>query len=331
MWNKAANLSTKALGFKAEEAATRDGYGIGLVELAEKNRDVVVLCADLSESTRVDKFAKMFPNRFIQTGVAEQNMMAVAVGLALQGKIPFTSTYAVFSPGRTWDQIRISVCYNQANVKIAGNHTGLTVGEDGATHQALEDIALTRVLPNMTVIVPIDAEEARKVVHAAAEIKGPVYFRLARHKSMILTTQNTPFKIGKATTFREGNDVAIIGAGPIMQAALMVAERLVDKGISTRVINSSTIKPIDEETIVKAARECGAIVTVEEHQVMAGLGSAVAEVVVKSKPVPLEMVGMPNSFGESGKPEQLLTKYRMDADGIMQAVQKVMKRKRMMG
>ncbi len=325
--NKAAYLAVKALGGHAEQAATRDGYGVGLTEIAEHNRQVVALCADLAESTRVDKFAKMFPHRFIETGVAEQNMITVAAGMALQGKIPFASTYAVFSPGRTWDQIRVSVCYNKANVKIAGAHSGVTVGPDGATHQALEDIALMRVLPNMTVAVPMDAEEARKVVHAAAARTGPVYMRLGRAKSPVITTAKTPFAWGKAITLRDGKDVAVIGAGPIMYAALQAADRLIEKGISVRVINSPSIKPIDADTIEKAARECGAIVTVEEHQVMAGVGGAIAEVVVRDYPVPMEMVGMQNTFGESGEPEQLLKKYHLDAEAIMVAIQKAYKRK----
>jgi transketolase len=306
--------------------ATRDGYGKGIVELGEKNDQIIVLCADLSESTRSNGFQSAFPERFIEMGVAEQNMAGVAVGLALNGKIPFAVTYAVFSPGRNWDQMRISSCYNNANVKFIGAHTGVSVGPDGGTHQALEDIALTRVLPHMTVLVPCDAEEARKAVHAAAAIVGPVYIRLGRTPTPVFTTAKTPFFIGKGLTLRNGDDVAIIGAGPIMHTALMAAHNLVEKGISCRVINLPSIKPIDEELIESAARECGAIVTVEEHQVMGGVGSAIAEVVARTYPVPMEFIGMHNAFGESGTPQELLKKYKMDAPAIEAAVHKAMKR-----
>ncbi|MEX0649873.1 MAG: transketolase C-terminal domain-containing protein [Candidatus Andersenbacteria bacterium] len=326
--NKNVHLTSKVFSKDIAEAPTRDGYGIGLVEVGEANENVVVLCADLAESTRSAKFKERFPERFIQVGVAEQNMANVAVGLALNGKIPFASTYAVFMPGRNWDQIRISSCYNNANVKFAGAHTGISVGPDGATHQAMEDVALTRVLPRMTVLVATDMEETRKVVHAAVDLKGPVYFRFARAATPVFTTLKTPFKIGKAQVFHEGSDVAIIGAGPIIHSALLAAHQLVEQGISCRVINSPSIKPIDADTIERAARECRAIVTVEEHQVMGGIGSAIAEVVVKTYPVPIEFVGMQNSFGESGEPAELLKKYKMDTGAIADAVKRVLKRKR---
>ncbi|MEX1997590.1 MAG: transketolase C-terminal domain-containing protein [Candidatus Andersenbacteria bacterium] len=328
MFSKGAHLKRTTLDPDVELIPTRDGYGMGIVELGEKDERIMVLCGDLSESTRSAKFRDAFPQRFIQVGIAEQNMAVVAVGLALQGKIPFISTYAVFCPGRNWDQVRISGCYNNANVKYAGAHTGISVGPDGATHQAMEDIALTRVLPRMTVLVPCDVEETRKVVHAAAKINGPVYFRFARTGTPAFTTDKTPFKIGKATVFREGSDVAIIGAGPIIHSALMAADRLVEKGISCRVINSPSIKPLDTETIERAARACGAVVTCEEHQVMGGVGSAIAEALATSYPVPIEFIGMHNSFGESGEPMELLKKYRMDADAIADAVRRVVKRKR---
>lgn len=329
MFTKTAHLKHNTLSKDVDMAPTRDGFGIGLVELGEKNEDVVVLCADLSDSTRSAKFRDKFPERFIQTGVQEQNMANVAVGLALNGKIPFVSTYAVFCPGRNWDQMRISGCYNKANVKYAGAHSGISVGPDGATHQAMEDIALTRVLPGMTVLVPCDTEETRKVVHAAAEFKGPVYFRFARAGTAAFTTEKTPFKIGKAQVFRDGGDVAIIAAGPIIHSALVAADRLIEQGISCRVVNCPSIKPLDEETIERAARECEAVVTCEEHQTMAGVGGAIAEFLGRSYPVPMEFVGMPNSFGESGEPEELLAKYRMDVEAIIKAVKKVIKRRRM--
>lgn len=328
MLAKNAHLTPKTLHKDIAMAPTRDGYGVGIVEMGEKNPNVMVLCADLTVSTRSAKFRDRFPERFIEMGVAEQNMANVAVGLALNGKIPFVSTYAVFCPGRNWDQMRISGCYNNANVKYAGAHSGISVGPDGATHQAMEDIALTRVLPGMTVLVPVDAEETRKVVHAAAEIQGPVYFRFGRSPSPAFTTAKTPFNIGKAVVFREGKDVAIIGAGPIIHSALLAADQLIEQGISCRVINCPSIKPLDEQTIEQAARDCGAIVTCEEHQIMAGVGSAIAEAVVRSYPVPIEFVGMHNSFGESGEPDQLLKKYRMDTAAIVDAVKRVVKRKR---
>lgn len=328
MISKAANLVSNVLEKDVEQVPTRDGYGQGLVELGHENEQVVVLSADLADSTRAGKFREEHPDRFVECGVAEQNMANVAVGLALNGKVPFVSTYGVFCPGRNWDQIRISSCYNEANVKFAGAHTGISVGPDGATHQAMEDVALTRVLPKMNVFVPADMEETRKVTLAAAEIEGPVYFRFARAASPAFTTEKTPFIPGKALTLREGKDVAIIGAGPIIHEALLAAEMLVEKGISVKVINSASIKPIDEEAIEKVARDCGAIVTVEEHQVMGGVGSAIAEVVARTYPVPIEFIGMQNSFGESGEPAELLKKYRMDKEAIADAVRRVHTRKR---
>ena len=325
---KEAKLKKNYLDKDVEMISRREGFGQGLVELGEKNEQIVVLCADLTDSTKTSPFRERFPERFIQVGIAEQNMANIAVGLSLQGKIPFLATYAVFSPGRNWDQIRISGCYNRANVKYAGAHSGLSVGPDGATHQALEDIALTRVLPRMTVLVPCDAEETRKVTHAAADINGPVYFRYARAATAAFTTAQTPFKIGRAQVFRDGDDVAIIGAGPIVHTALVVADRLVEKNISCRVINSPSIKPLDGETIERAARECKALVTCEEHQVTGGLGGAIAEYTSKTFPVPINFIGMQDSFGESGQPNELLKKYKMDAEAIEAAVLAVVKRKR---
>ena len=326
-FNEAAHLKRNTLSKDVEIVPTRDGYGLGVVEAGEKDERIVVLCGDLTDSTRSGKFKEAFPERYIQMGIAEQNMVVVAAGLALQGKIPFISTYAVFSPGRNWDQVRISGCYNDININLAGAHTGISVGPDGATHQAMEDVALTRVLPRMTVLVPADMEETRKAVHAAIAIDGPVYLRFARSGTPLFTTEKTPFAVGKALVLREGTDVAIIGAGPLIHSALVAADQLIEKGISCRVINSPSIKPLDGDTIEQAARECGAIVTVEEHQVMAGVGSAIAEHVVKSYPVPMEFVGMQNSFGESGEPEELLKKHHMNADAIVTAVTKILKRK----
>ncbi|HSX24742.1 MAG TPA: transketolase C-terminal domain-containing protein [Candidatus Andersenbacteria bacterium] len=326
-FSKDAHLSPLTLHKDIAMAATRDGYGTGVVEAGEAEENIVVLCADLTESTRSLQFKEKFPNRFIEMGVAEQNMAVVAAGLALNGKIPFVATYAVFSPGRNWDQIRISSCYNNLHVIFIGAHAGISVGPDGATHQAMEDISLTRTLPRMTVIVPCDAEEARKAIHAAKDAKGPVYIRLGRSATPKFTSEHTPFTIGKGQIFREGTDVAIIGAGPIIHSALVAAHALDQQGISCRVINMPSIKPIDSELIEQAARECKAIVTVEEHQILGGVGSAIAEVVAQTYPVPIEFIGMHNSFGESGKPEELLAKYNMDTPAIEKAVMKVLKRK----
>jgi transketolase len=298
-----------------------------LIELGEKDERIVVLTGDLAESTRVLEFAKRFPGRFIECGVAEQNMMGVAAGLALTGKIPFISSYAVFSPGRSWDQLRVSVCYSKAGVKVAGAHTGISVGPDGATHQALEDIAITRVLPDLTVIVPCDYLETRKATLALAYKDGPVYFRFGREKTPVMTTNETPFEIGKAEIFRDGVDAVIIGSGPVLYNGLMAAQLLEKEGLSVMVVNNHTIKPIDRKTIAQAAKKCGAVVTLEEHQTMGGCGSAVVEVLAEECPVPVEMVGMPNCFGESGEPNELIEKYGMDVQSVVRAVRKVVNRK----
>ncbi|MFA6132056.1 MAG: transketolase family protein [Patescibacteria group bacterium] len=311
-----------------KHAATRDGFGEGLLEAGKKNKRIVVLSADLTESTRCLPFKTKFPERFIQLGVAEQSMASIAAGLALGGKIPFITSYAIFSPGRNWEQIRTNIALQKTNVKIIGSHAGLNVGADGATHQMLEDIALTRVLPNMTVIVPCDALEARKATLAAATIKGPVYLRLTREPSPVFTKPLTPFKVGRAETFYKGNDATIIAAGPILFEALKAAVNLKQKnGINVRVINCHTIKPLDTKTILAAAKQTGAIVTVEEHMVAGGLGSAVAELLAEHCPVPMEFVGVKDKFGESGKPEELLEKYGLKAKDIMAAAIKVIKRK----
>lgn len=322
------NLNSKIGKTDIEQEPTRKGYGQGLLDLGAMDEKVVVLTADLAESTMVLDFGKKYPERFIECGVAEQNMMGVAAGLALYGKVPFVSSYATFSPGRSWDQLRVSVCYSQANVKIAGAHTGVTVGPDGATHQALEDVAITRVLPNLTVVVPCDSIEARKCTVAVGKIIGPAYFRLGRSKTPIMTTTETPFEIGKAYVMREGKDVAVIASGPVIYNALMAAMDLEKEGVSVMVVNNHTIKPIDKDTIIAAAKKCGAVVTLEEHQIMAGCGSAVCEVLAQNYPVPVEMLGMPNSFGESGQPEELIEKYGMGKGSVINAIKKVLVRKK---
>ncbi len=320
-------LNKKLFDKNIEQLPTRNGYGDALLELGETNKDVVVLTGDLAESTRVIAFAKKYPSRFIECGVAEQNMTGIAAGLALSGKIPFVSSYAVFSPGRAWDQVRVSVCINNANVKIAGAHTGVSVGPDGATHQALEDIAIMRVLPNMVVVVPCDYEESRKATFAGAAHKGPYYFRFAREKTPCITTAATPFAIGKAEIFRKGTDVSIIACGPLVYQALVAAQELSKQGIQCEVINNHTVKPLDAKTLLASVRKTRCAITVEEHQVMAGMGSAVCELLSNTFPVPVEMIGMPDSFGESGTPTELLDKYGMSVKAIKTAIKKVLKRK----
>ncbi len=312
---------------KPETGATRDGYGVGVVQAGEKDSNVIVLCCDLTDSTKSDAFKKKFPQRFFQVGVAEQNMAGIAAGLALSGKVPFIASYAVFSPGRNWDQLRVSVCYSNANVKIMGAHAGISVGPDGATHQALEDIAITRVLPGMTVLVPCDVEETRKAVLAAAAHKGPVYIRFGREKTPLVTVPETPFEIGKAQVLRDGTDVAIIACGSMVYHSLAAARQLEAKNISVAVVNAASVKPLDEETIVSIAAKCGAVVTAEEHQITGGLGEAVAGALGRRHPLPIEFVGMPNSFGESGKPGELIAKYGMDTAAVVAAVERAVGRK----
>ncbi len=320
-------LNKKLFDKNIEQLPTRNGYGDALLQLGETNKNVIVLTGDLAESTRVIAFAKKYPESFIECGVAEQNMTGIAAGLALSGKIPFVSSYAVFSPGRAWDQVRVSVCINNANVKIAGAHTGVSVGPDGATHQALEDIAIMRVLPNMIVVVPCDYEESRKATFAGAAHIGPYYFRFAREKTPCITTLTTPFVIGKAEIFRKGIDVSIIACGPLVYQALVSAQELSKQGIQCEVINNHTVKPLDTKTLLASVKKTRCAVTIEEHQVMAGMGGAVCELFSKKFPVPVEMIGMPDSFGESGTPTELLDKYGMSVKAIKTAVKKVLKRK----
>lgn len=308
------------------EVAIRDGFGQGLLEAGRKNERIVALTADLAESTRVEAFAQAFPNRFFDVGVAEQNLAGVAAGLSLGGQIPFLASYAAFSPGRNWDQIRVSICYSQLNVKIVGAHAGLTVGADGATHQALEDIALMRVLPNMTVVVPADSVEASKATIAIAEHIGPTYLRLSRAKSPVITNAQTPFTLGQAIKLTAGDDVAIFACGVMVAEALTAAKRLANK-LNVTVINVHTVKPLDRQTIVAAAKLTGAIVVAEEHQAAGGLGGAISELLASHQPVPMEFVGVNDRFGESGDPAELLAHYHLTADDIIAAVEKVLQRK----
>jgi transketolase len=306
---------------------TRFGFGEGLKELGVKYPEIVALGADITSSVSMNFFRDQFPDRFFSLGIAEQNIMGVAAGMALGGKIPFAATYGVFSALRTTDQIRISICYNNLPVKIGGAHAGISVGPDGATHQALEDIAIMRVLPNMTVLSPCDATQAKLATIASVEqVKGPAYIRYGREPVPDFTSENLPFEVGKGQTLKEGNDITIIATGHLVWEALQAAYDLEKQNINSRVINIHTIKPIDAELIIKAAKETGAIVTAEEHQIYGGLGSAVAEVVVKNAPVPMFMIGMDDKFGESGNPDELLQKYKMKAEHIVSAVKKMLKK-----
>lgn len=307
--------------------ATRDAYGETLKELGASNPDIVVLDADLSASTKTQIFARAYPDRFFDTGIAEANMMGVAAGLSTCGKIPFVSTFAVFGAGRAYEQIRNSICYPNLNVKIAVTHAGLTVGEDGATHQMLEDIALMRALPNMTVLVPSDAAETRSMVKWAASYRGPVYIRMGRAKVEDCMPEAYEFEPGRSVELCPGNDVTIIACGIMTAMAVKAHGMLKKEGVSARVINMGSVKPIDRDAIIKAANETGAIVTAEEHTVMGGLGSAVAEVVCKNKPVPMAMVGTNDVFGQSGKADVLLEKYGLTADHICREALELIKRK----
>lgn len=323
------HLAKKVFTDEVEMVPTRQGYGEGLVVAGERDERVVVLCADLTESTKSLLFKEKFPERFVEIGVAEQNLATIGAGMANYGKIPFISSYAAFSPGRNWEQIRTTIALNNLPVKIGGAHAGISVGPDGATHQQLEDIAIMRAMPDMVVLAPADAIETKKAVIAAAKTSKPSYIRFAREKTPVFTTEASPFEIGKAEILWEAMkpQVAIIGCGPLVYEALLAARELGKEGIECLVVNSHTIDPIDEKTIMEVAERTGAVVSVEEHQINGGLGSAIAEALTRDKPVPMEYVGMPNSFGESGEPNELLEKYGMKAADIMRAVKKVIKRK----
>lgn len=307
------------------EKPTRFGYGEALMALGESNQQVVVLDADLSKSTTTAWFAEKYPERFFDAGIAEQNMLGMAAGFSLMGKIPFVSTYGVFVAGRAWDQIRTTICYSNLNVKIGGAHGGVSVGPDGATHQALEEITTMRVLPNMTVLSPCDFHEAYKATLAAAEFPGPVYIRFGREKVPIITTPEDPFEIGQAIIWRKGSDVALLATGHMVYHALLAAEKLAAEGVSAMVVNVHTIKPIDRETIVQAAKTCGCVVTCEEHQVTGGFGGAVAEVLAQEQPAPMRMIGIQDRFGESGAPDELFAEFGLTDDHIVAAAREVMK------
>ncbi|MDE1975579.1 MAG: transketolase family protein [Patescibacteria group bacterium] len=342
-------LNPKLFDPDVEQQPIRKGFGEGLLLAGQADKRIVGLCADLTDSTHMNMFAAKFPERFIEIGVAEQNLAAVASGMAHMGKIPFITSYAMFSPGRNWEQIRTTIAYNNVPVKIAGSHAGVSVGPDGGTHQAIEDIAITRVIPRMVVISPCDAIEARKATIAAAKTNEPTYIRLAREKTPVMTTDETLFEIGKATIVFDSRfkiqdsrsaqdarrktqghilDIGIIATGALLHKALKVAKELDDKGKSVAVMNLATIKPLDEDAIIRLAHEAGAIVTVEEHQIAGGMGSAVAECLAAHYPVPIEFVGVHDKFGQSGKPEELIELYGMGEKDIREAAHKVILRKK---
>ena len=311
----------------AKKIATREAYGEALLALGKSNPDVVVLDADLSGSTKTKGFSKAHPDRFFNIGVAEANMMGTAAGLAAMGKVVFASSFAMFAAGKAWEQIRQSICVPRLNVKVCATHAGLTVGEDGKSHQMLEDVSLMRVLPNMTVIVPADAVEAAAAVKALTTFDGPAYVRLSRAATPVVLPEGHAFEIGKGVVLRDGGDVALIACGVEVPAALDAADLLATRGVSARVIDMATIKPLDEELVVAAARDCGAILTAEEHQIRGGLGSAVAEVVVRRAPVPMDLVGVDDTFGESGTAGELLARYGLDAASIADRAEALVKRK----
>ena len=329
MLNTYLHLNSKLFDKDAEQKPTRDGYGEAIVHLGLTNPDIVVLTADLSESTRCEEFAEKFPERFFECGVAEQNMAAIAAGLGVTGKIPFISSYATFSPGKNWETIRTTIVYNRANVKIAGHHSGIVTGPDGATHQATEDIAITRAWPDIKVIVPCDWIEAKKATIYAGETEGPVYLRFTRDKTPTITTDKTPYDGLKIQTFwvSEKPEVTIFATGHLLYYALLAAKNLSEKGIDLLVANVSSIKPLDSEKAIELVEKTGAAVTVEDHQVMGGLGGALSELFVKTKPVPMEFIGLQDTFAESGAAAELIKKYGMDETAIEKAVKKVLTRK----
>lgn len=324
----ASHLSNQLFTSTIEHTPNRKGFGEGLVVAGDNDPRVVALCADLTESVMMEGFAKKYPERFIEIGIAEQNLVTVASGLAATGKIPFTSSYAAFSPGRNWEQIRTTICLNQQPVKIVGSHAGVSVGPDGATHQMLEDIALMRVLPQMTVVVPCDEHEAKKATMYVARQHQPAYIRLAREKTPVVTTIDSPFEFAKAQIWREGTDISLIVAGPLAYEALKAAELLAKEDISAEVINSPWIKPLDEKTILTSLKKTGAAVTIEEAQIAGGLGGVIAELIGTNYPAPLQRIGIRDTFGQSGTIAELWNHYQLDAPSIVAAARQAIKSKR---
>jgi transketolase len=326
MMASAQHLAKDTLSKDVKQEPIRAGFGRGLVQAGYRNPAVVALCADLTGSTKMDEFAKVFPERFVEVGIAEQNLVTVASGMALTGKIPFVSSYAAFSPGRNWEQIRTTVCLNEANVKIVGSHAGLMTGPDGATHQMLEDIAIMRTLPHMTVVVPCDSLEAEKATVALAGHQGGAYLRLARDKSPVVTTPDSPFSLNKAQVLRQGKDVTIVACGIMVHRALLAAELLAEQDIEAEVINCPVIKPLDTVTLLVSIKKTGRVITAEEGQIAGGLGGAVAELAGEHHPVPLRRIGMRDHFGESGTPEELLEHFGLTAAKLVDAAQEVLKK-----
>lgn len=322
MLNSKLKLNTKMFDKDVDQIPIRHGFGEGLVIAADEDPQVVGLCADLTDSTQMNFFKDKYPNRFVEIGVAEQNLASVASGMAAMGKIPFITSYAMFSPGRNWEQIRTTICYNNQPVKIAGSHAGISVGPDGGTHQAIEDIAITRVIPRMIVLSPCDALEAKKATIAAAKTDTPVYLRLAREKTPIMTSEDTPFEIGKSQVVWEGKKptAGIIATGALLHNALKAAKELKEKGIEVSVMNLATIKPLDIDGVVGFAKSCGKIVTVEEHQIAGGMGSAIAECLSQNYPVPIRFIGVKDLFGQTGTPEELIEHYGMGTKDIVKAI-----------
>lgn len=325
----APHLDPKCLTDEVKKVANRDGFGEGLVEAGKRNQQVIALAADLTESTRTNLFAEEFPERFVQVGITEQNMASQASGMAAMGKVPFIASYAMFSPGRNWEQIRTTICYNDSNVKVVGAHAGISVGPDGATHQAIEDIALMRVLPNMVVLAPADVHEARKMTMWAAEYNGPVYLRLGRSETPVVTTPESPFTFGKgevmyAKEIDSETTVGIITTGTMLHTAIEAATSLEEAGVGASVLHLGTIKPFDEEAVLKFAKEHTLIVTVEEHQKAGGLGGAVAEYLSEAHPTKIIRIGVDDRFGQSGEPEELLQEYGLDTKAILEAVHDVL-------
>jgi transketolase len=336
MINSKLKLNSKLFDKDVEQLPIRKGFGEGLVIAGTQDDRVVGLCADLTESTQMHLFKERFPGRFIEMGIGEQNLAAVSSGMAAMGKIPFFTSYAMFSPGRNWEQIRTTICYNNVNAKIVGSHAGISVGPDGGTHQAVEDIALTRVIPRMTVLVPCDSIEAKKATIAAAKHKGPVYIRLAREKTPIITTEDTPFEIGKAQILYETENsydkkVGIIACGALVHKALVSARELEADGISCGVLNLATIKPLDKDSVLAFVRKYRVIVTVEEHQIAGGMGSTIAELLSAELPTPIKFVGVKDLFGQSGKQEELIEHYEMGVSAIKKAVNDVLAFSRRLG
>lgn len=312
-----------------EMQATRDGFGHGLVEAGRRNPDVVAVCGDLTSSTRMSYFKEAFPDRFIQVGVQEQLLAAMGAGLAMGGKIPFIASYAMFCPGRAWEQVRTNLCLNNTNVKIAGAHAGVSVGPDGATHQAIEDMAILRTIPRMRIVVPCDAVQTQKATVAVAEAEGPTYLRFGRSASPVFTTADTPFEIGRAQVLRHGDDVALVACGILVYNALVAAEQLAaEDGLECMVVNNHTVKPMDQATIISAAEQCGAVVSIEEHQVRGGMGSRVAEILAEHRPTPMTFLGVQDRFGQSGQPDELLEHYGLGVGRIKEAARAMAERKK---